>query len=194
MEREIVLTGVGGQGIQLAARTIAEAAIAEGFRVQLFASYGGMMRGGNSDSYLVIADTDITSPPVVGAAWASVVMHHEHAAGVWPKMRDGSLSMVNTSVVEPTCRPDSPRCDVAEVPALDMANDVGSAMAASMVLVGALVARTGLVGADALLDTAERVLPSYRAKAAATNRLAMEAGLGCGPVTHPAWETATVAS
>ena len=54
--------------IQLAARTLAEAAIADGLRVQLFASYGGMMRGGNSDSFLVIADRDITLPPVVGAA------------------------------------------------------------------------------------------------------------------------------
>ena len=41
MERELVLSGIGGQGIQLAAQVVARAAIAEGKQVQLFGSYGG---------------------------------------------------------------------------------------------------------------------------------------------------------
>lgn len=188
MEREILFTGIGGQGIQLAARTLAEAAIADGLRVQLFASYGGMMRGGNSDSFLVIADRDITLPPVVGAAWAGVVMHHEHADSVWPKLRPGSLAVVNDSVVEPTCRPGDPDVEVVGVRALDIARDVGSPVAASLVLIGALVARTGLVTPDALLASAAEVLPSYRAEAAAVNREALRAGLALGPASHPAWE------
>ncbi len=117
VEREILLTGIGGQGIQLAARTLAEAAIADGRRVQLFASYGGMMRGGNSDSFLVIADDNISSPPVVGSAWAALVMHHEHAAAVWPKLRADSLAVINHSVVDPTCRPSDAGVGVVEVAA-----------------------------------------------------------------------------
>ncbi len=182
-----MLTGIGGQGIQLAARSLAEAAIADGRRVQLFASYGGMMRGGNSDSYLVIAEETITSPPVVGSAWAALVMHHEHAAGVWPKLRNDSITMINSSVVDPACRPPAGAGEVGEVAALDIATDVGSAMAASLVLIGALVARTAVVSAAALLDSAARVLPSYRSEAAAVNRLALQAGLDLGAVTHPAW-------
>lgn len=186
-----MLTGIGGQGIQLAARTLAEAAIADGRRVQLFASYGGMMRGGNSDSYLVIGDTDIVSPPVVGAAWAAVIMHHEHAAGVWPKLRSDSLSVINSSVVEPSCRPPADAGTVTEVAALDVATELGSPMAASLVLIGVLVARTGLVSTPAFLDAASQVLPSYRAEAAAGNRRAMEAGIELGSLTHPAWPTLT---
>lgn len=176
VEREVLFTGIGGQGIQLAARTLAEAAIADGLRVQLFASYGGMMRGGNSDSFLVIADTEITAPPVVGSAWAAMVMHHEHAPAVWPKLRSDSIVVLNSSVVDPMCRPDS-GVAVAEVPAVDIATELGAPMAASLVLVGALVGRTDLVSHDSLLDAASRVLPSYRAKAAVANRAALEAGL-----------------
>lgn len=190
VEREILLTGIGGQGIQLAARTLAEAAIADGRRVQLFASYGGMMRGGNSDSFLVIADSDISSPPVVGSAWAALVMHHEHAAAVWPKLRPDSLVVINHSVVAPSCRPSDAAVGVVEVAALDIATEAGSSMAASLVLVGALVARTNLVSADALLDTAARVLPSYRSEAAVVNRKALEAGLATGTLTHDAWALA----
>ncbi len=191
VEREILLTGIGGQGIQLAARTLAEAAIADGRRVQLFASYGGMMRGGNSDSYLAIGDEPITSPPVVGSAWAALVMHHEHAFGVWPKLHPQSISMINSSVVDPDCRPMAGHGEVAEVAALEIATELGSPVAASQVLVGALVARTNVVSGDALLDSAARVLPSYRSEAATVNRLALEKGMELGEVTHPAWAEVT---
>ena len=188
MQREIVFTGIGGQGVQLAARSLAEAAAAEGHRVQLFASYGGMMRGGNSDSFLGIGDQPITAPPVVGSAWGAVVMHHEHADDVWPKLTPGSIAVLNGSVVDPACRPEGPQIEVVDVPALDLATEAGAPVAASLVLVGALVARTGLVSTDALLDTPAKVLPSYRAEAAAINRRVLALGLELGELTHPAWE------
>ena len=59
MERELLVTGIGGQGIQLAALVIARAALAEGREVQLFGSYGGMMRGGNTEATLVVADGSV---------------------------------------------------------------------------------------------------------------------------------------
>lgn len=191
MEREVLFTGIGGQGIQLAARTLAEAAMTDGRRVQLFASYGGMMRGGNSDSFLVIADGPISLPPVVGAAWAAVVMHHEHADDVWSKLRPDAIAMVNGSVVDPNSRPSDDRIVVADIAALDIATGIGNPVAASLVLIGALVARTELVSEDALLDSAAKVLPSYRSQAAAANREALAAGLDLGRCTHPAWELAT---
>ena len=188
VEREILGTGIGGQGIQLAARTLAEAAVADGRRVQLFASYGGMMRGGNSDMMLAVADVAITSPPILSGAWAALVMHHEHADGVWPQLRSGGLALVNSSVVDRACRPDDPGVAVIEVAALDIATQLGTPVAASLVLVGALVAHTGLVSVDSLLATPEQVLPSYRREAAAANRAALTAGLeAVGAATHPAW-------
>ena len=56
MERELVLTGIGGQGVQLAAQVLATAAVLEDRRVMLFGVYGGTMRGGSSDSTVVVAD------------------------------------------------------------------------------------------------------------------------------------------
>ena len=50
MEREVIITGIGGQGIQLMAKVLAQAAHDEGRNVMLFGIYMGMMRGGPSDS------------------------------------------------------------------------------------------------------------------------------------------------
>ena len=63
MEREIFLTGIGGQGVQLAARILALAATREGRYVMSLGTYGGTMRGGNTDSTVVVADEPIASPP-----------------------------------------------------------------------------------------------------------------------------------
>ena len=57
MEREVLLTGIGGQGVQLAAQVLARAAALEGKGVMLFGVYSGMMRGGNSDSTVVVNES-----------------------------------------------------------------------------------------------------------------------------------------
>ena len=59
MEREIIFTGIGGQGIQLMAKVLAQAAAADGKHAMLFGVYGGAMRGMPSESTLVIGDEPI---------------------------------------------------------------------------------------------------------------------------------------
>ncbi len=100
MERELVLTGIGGQGVQLAAQVLARAAIAEGRSAQMFGSYGGMMRGGNTEATLVIADGAIGAPPTVADTWSAIFMHHDFSEPTRAKLRPGSLVLVNTTVFE----------------------------------------------------------------------------------------------
>ena len=134
MERQVLLTGIGGQGVQLAAQVLARAALAEGRDVQLFGSYGGMMRGGNTDATLVVADDRVESPPTVGSAWAALVMHHEYAAPTLRRVRDGGVVLVNTTVWEGAI--DRANHRVVEVPASDLAVDAGNVIAAGMVMLG----------------------------------------------------------
>src|SRR5262245_25279538 len=65
MEREIIFTGIGGQGIQLMAKVLAQAAAGDGKQVMLFGVYGGAMRGSASESTLVIGDEAIQAPPII---------------------------------------------------------------------------------------------------------------------------------
>ena len=67
------MTGIGGQGIQLAAAVLARAAVLEGREVQVFGSYGGMMRGGPTESTLVVADGPIEAPPTAGSTWSALL-------------------------------------------------------------------------------------------------------------------------
>ena len=106
VERELLLTGIGGQGIQLAAQVLARAALAEGREVQLFGSYGGMMRGGNTEATLVVADGPVEAPPTVGRAWSAIVMHHDYSEPTLAAARDRAASLfVNSTVFERAVRP-----------------------------------------------------------------------------------------
>src|SRR3954464_5269633 len=77
MEREVMITGVGGQGVQLAAQVLARAATIEGRNATFFGVYSGHMRGGNSDSPVVVADGPLEAPPIISRTWSAVVLHHE---------------------------------------------------------------------------------------------------------------------
>ena len=74
-ERELLLTGIGGQGVQLAAHVVAGAAALEGRNVMLFGVYAGVMRGGSSDATVVVADGPVQAPPIVSHAWSALVLH-----------------------------------------------------------------------------------------------------------------------
>jgi Pyruvate/2-oxoacid:ferredoxin oxidoreductase gamma subunit len=185
VDRQLIMTGIGGQGVQLAAAVVARAALLEGRDVQVFGSYGGMMRGGATESTVVISDGSVESPPTVASTWSAVLMHHEHAAPVLVRLEPHGVLFVNTSVVD---RPEVARgCTVIEVPANDIALTLGSAMAASMVMVGAYAAATGLVGLASLSAASRASLPSYRTQHAALNDEALRAGFGTVALTVPAW-------
>ena len=184
-ERELAMTGIGGQGVQFAAQVMSRGAIAEGRQVMMFGSYGGMMRGGNTDATLVVADGPIESPPTVPRVWAAMLMHHEYWSSVQQQLRPGSVVFVNSTIFRGEL---DPSYHVFELPVTDIAVDVGNIMAASMVMAGAISRATGLVSLDGLLGAVEGSLPSYRAKHVAINHEALRAGFDAIDAgVAPAW-------
>lgn len=174
MEHVLLMTGIGGQGVQLASEVLARAAMREGLEVQLFGSYEGMMRGGATQTTLVAADGPVQAPPTAHRADAAAVLHHEHSAGPLGRVVPGGLVLVNTTVVEGAAvRPD---CTVLGIPATELAQDAGQPMAAAMVMAGAFAAATGLAGPEALAEALAEALPPYRQAQVAVNLAALTAG------------------
>jgi 2-oxoglutarate ferredoxin oxidoreductase subunit gamma len=176
MEREILLTGIGGQGVQLAAQVLARAAVEEGREVMLLGTYGGTMRGGSTDSCLVVADEAIRTPPIVSRAWAVLAMHDRFFAPSGAKLRPGSLAFVEADLFE--ARIDLPGLTLLRIPATRVAGEVASAMAASLVLAAGFAGATGLVGLEALIAAMRQCVPSYRRQHVEANERALRAGFG----------------
>jgi Pyruvate/2-oxoacid:ferredoxin oxidoreductase gamma subunit len=148
VEREILWTGIGGQGVQLAAQVLARAATLEDRHVMYLGTYGGTMRGGTTDSTLIVGDRPLSSPPIVAKTWAALAMHHQFWKPLRPKLRRGSLVLVNAPIFEAPLEREAWR--EFEVPATRVSGELGNPMGASLVLLAAFCSLTQLVKLDAL--------------------------------------------
>lgn len=187
MEREVMLTGVGGQGVQLAAQVLARAAVHDGRTALMLGLYLGSMRGGNSDSTVVIGDPPLRTPPIVSRTWAALALHAQYWPALAAKLRPGAVVVVNQGVFNAAL--DHEAHHVVGVDAVGLATTAGSPQAASLVLCGALSAATGLITPDALVAAMHESLPPYRRQHALVNEAAIRAGAAAVPhLIAPAWE------
>ncbi|MDG2004886.1 MAG: 2-oxoacid:acceptor oxidoreductase family protein [Novosphingobium sp.] len=167
------MSGIGGQGVQLAARSLAQAAMREGRRVLMFGTYGGMMRGGDTDATVVIGEDSLMTPPVVDRVWGVIAMHHLSWPAVSEKLRSDGFLLLNDKVFQAENSHPGPCLSIG---ATAIATEAEMPQAGSMVALGAFAAATNIVRLETLLDIAEEVLPSYRSQFAEGNRKAMQLG------------------
>jgi Pyruvate/2-oxoacid:ferredoxin oxidoreductase gamma subunit len=192
LEREILFTGIGGQGVQLAAKSLAYAAMREGRRVLMFGTYGGMMRGGDTDATVVIGDENLITPPVVDHFWAAFAMHHLSWPQVGAKLRRDGFMLMNEGVFLGDTNHPGP---MLALPATRIATEAGMPQASSMVALGGFAAATGIVRLETLVEIAEEVLPSYRSQFAEANRAALRMGYeAVSGLLCPAWPMAEAAA
>ena len=173
-EREVIVTGIGGQGIQLLAKTLALAATREGKHAMLAADYGGEMRGGPSKACVVVGDAPLRALPVLASAWSAIVAHHRYSEPALARVRTQGPVVVNAPLVDPaTVRPD---LRVYTVDAGRIAIEASAPQAVGFVLLGAYNAVAKLVEPAALVVAMEELLPPYRRQHAPANARALDAG------------------
>jgi Pyruvate/2-oxoacid:ferredoxin oxidoreductase gamma subunit len=174
VERAVIMTGVGGQGIQLIAKLLAQAAMREGRQVMMFGLFMGTIRGGSSESTVVIADREIVAPPIIPATWGVLAMHPAGLPALEKKARPGGVLLVNANLV-----PRAPAWEGVQqiaVPATDLAKAMGQVMGAGMVALGAFAGATGIVSIASLDAALADVLPPHRRKNIDANRLCIARG------------------
>jgi 2-oxoglutarate ferredoxin oxidoreductase subunit gamma len=182
MEREVIVTGIGGQGIQLLAKTLALAATRVGHHAMLSADYGGEMRGGPSKASVVVGDEPLRALPVLASAWSAIVAHHRFSEPVLARLRPGGPVIANVPLVDPSALPAG--MEVYTVDGAAVAKSVGAPNAVGFVLLGAYNAVARMVPVDALSAAMEELLPPYRKQHAPANARALEAGHELIGVVH----------
>jgi 2-oxoglutarate ferredoxin oxidoreductase subunit gamma len=173
LELDLYISGIGGQGIQLASKVLGTAAMAE-YEVMLTSEFGGEMRGGPSRSAVVITDGEMRALPVLASAGSAIAMHHLEWAKTADRLRKGSLVLIDSEVGKDVATDAS--WNVVHVPASKIATDAGNIMSACMAIVSTYAALNRLLNADALVEGMKTLVPAYRRQHLEVNERAIRAG------------------
>ena len=148
---EVKFAGFGGQGIMLAGKLLAEAAMEEGKQVVWIPSYGPEMRGGTAYCTIVISDRPIGSP-IVNNPQCLVAMNRPSLEKFAPMVKSGGICLVNSTLIPIT----SGRDDLYEVrvPCNAIAIELNNPRGANMVALGGFAA----MSRAAALDTLEHII------------------------------------
>ena len=187
MNKNIILTGVGGQGTVLASKLLAATAMKKGLRVMSAETIGMAQRGGSVFSHLRIGD-EIESP-MIAQGEADVILGFEPGETVrmLPYLKKGGLVVVSNRAVMPVTASLagsdynaasmldylSEQVENLKVIDTDRAiEDLGSAKVMNVLLLGAAVA-SGVLGitTDEIMDAIKARLPE---KLWELNRRALE--------------------
>ena len=169
MQKELRLSGSGGQGLILAGVILAEAALIDGKRAVQSQSYGPEARGGSSKAEVIISDDDIDFVKVQKCDMLLCLtqMAYDKYGKDFTKVLilDESL---NVTYPEPE--------KVVRIPILDTASEkLGRPVVANIVALGAVNGLLNLVSKEALLKA---VISSVPKGTEDLNKRALESGYG----------------
>jgi len=149
MQSDVIMAGFGGQGILLIGKMLAYAGMHEGKEVSWLPSYGPEMRGGTANCTVVISDRPVGSP-VIRSPRAVLAMNLPSLDKFEPDVRPGGLLLINTSLIARKSTRDD--VTVIDVPANEIANELGNRRGANMVALGAYLGATGAVSVEGIVD------------------------------------------
>ncbi len=178
-----ILAGFGGQGIMLMGQLLAQAGMDDGRCVSWLPSYGPEMRGGTANCQVIVSDHDIPSPIIDDDATSAIIMNRPSLAKFAPRVAAGGQILVNSSLIADRVGRDD--VQALYVPGNDIANELGDLKMTNMVILGAFVAATGCVSADAVLAALEHKLGERKGHLMAANRAAFARGAECALAAAP---------
>lgn len=173
MTEEMLFAGFGGQGVLSMGQVVAYAAMFEGRHVSWLPAYGPEQRGGTANCMVVVSDEEIGSPLVTDPDVA-VVMNLPSLEKFAPHVKPGGTLFVNASLVPG--KVDRDDITVFRIPTLEAAEALGDGRVANMIMLGAVIAVTGVVSREAAAAALEKVLPARRRHLMELNKAALAKG------------------
>lgn len=188
MKKDIILCGVGGQGILSIATVIGEAATKAGLNLKQAEVHGMSQRGGDVQSHLRLSTQPIYSDLIAqGSADLIISMEPMESLRYLPYLaKDGKVVTGSKPFVNIPNYPEEEALQNAlkQLPSLSMmdidavAKDAGNARGANMVLLGMAARHLQILNADELRDAIRTIFARKGDAVVEANLKAFQAGLG----------------
>ena len=187
MKKDIILCGVGGQGILSIATIIGEAATKAGLNLKQAEVHGMSQRGGDVQSHLRLSDAEIYSDLIAeGSADMIISMEPMESLRYLPYLAaDGKIVTSNKPFVNIPNYPEMDQVTAAleSLPSVAMdieevAKNAGNARGANMVLLGMAARYLQILTPDQLCDAIRTIFARKGEAVVEANIKAFQAGYG----------------
>jgi len=173
MLHEIMIAGFGGQGVMSMGQLIAYSGMIEEKQVSWLPSYGPEQRGGTANVSVIVSDEEVGSP-VISRPTVAIVLNKPSFDKFEPMVAPGGVLIINSSMVkQKTSRTD---IRVIEVPASEIASELGEPMVANTVILGAVLEVTKAVSTESVIESLKKVLSERKQHLIPINKAALEKG------------------
>lgn len=174
MEKQILFAGFGGQGVLSMGQFLTHAAMGAGKNVSWVPSYGAEMRGGTANCLVTIADEEISSPLTENPMMA-VIMNRPSLDKFENKIQPNGTVVLNSSLVDRL--PEREDLTVLEMPVNQLAEEINNPRGANMILLGAYLQKTSVVGIEEVLELFESIFKGKKPSVIEKNKEAFLAGV-----------------
>jgi 2-oxoisovalerate ferredoxin oxidoreductase beta subunit len=166
------VAGFGGQGVLLLGQILAEMGLRDGFEVSWLPSYGPEMRSGSAHCHVCLAEERIGSP-LISQPNVLIAMNEISLRKFAAQVPKDGLILYNRAALPEGFHTEA---KVICVPASDIADQLGAARVANVVMLGALLAQTDVLKRSTAEAVLAAVLGAKNAKLMDVNLRALESG------------------
>jgi 2-oxoglutarate ferredoxin oxidoreductase subunit gamma len=173
MKERIICAGFGGQGIMFLGKLVAFTMMVEDKHVTYIPSYGPEMRGGTANCHVIVSDEEIDSP-MIDQADTVIVMNQPSYEKFKSDVKPGGLLIVNSSLINVSDPPKGVK--LIQVPATELANDMGDVRLANMIIMGVYNAAKNLVALEKIFAALPNFLGGKKERFIPINKQAINKG------------------
>jgi 2-oxoglutarate ferredoxin oxidoreductase subunit gamma len=176
MKNTLLISGSGGQGVMSIGMILAESATENDLSATFVPVYGPEQRGGTAKCTVIVSDQEVISP-LPKLVNAMIAMNEKSYKKFIGELEQGGLLILNRSRVTSEVKREDVRLITLE--ADNLAQEVGSARTANIIMLGAYLGYTGAM--DPSLFEASLIKKfAKKADVAAVNSKAFEIGVKLG--------------
>ena len=161
MKCRMFFAGSGGQGTLLIGQMISKAAMEEGNETTYLPSYGPEMRGGTANCTVIVSDAPIACP-LINECDMLVAMNKPSMEKFESMVVPGGYMFYNASVID--VAPSRNDIQLIPVDCVAEAAELGSEKAANIVMLGAIIAKMGIVNVQTVEHMLEKTFSGTKAK------------------------------
>jgi len=171
---EVIMAGIGGQGVLTAGRLLAEVAVDKYAHVSWMSSYRAARRGGASECTVIFSQDEIASF-ILSRADVVLIMASSQLEAFLGRVKTGGLLIYDPSGLAKEVG----RSDIRLLPvnAIEIANKIGAIQAANLIYLGGYIGITGALSEEFIDRKMEN---RFKGKALSLNREAFKRGLEIG--------------